>query len=72
LESVERPNEGGGRRVRAPWSGLTFPYQTNLGYHYTSLIVPVFAWAAILYIQRVKDFGARRALAAMILLATVF
>ena len=49
----------------------TFCYQTNLRYHYTSLIIPVFAWGALLYIRRVKDFGARRALAVAILLATL-
>ena len=50
----------------------TFTYQTDLRYHYTSLLIPVFAWAAIVYIQRVNDFGARRALAVAILLATLF
>jgi uncharacterized membrane protein len=50
----------------------TFFYQTNIRYHYTSLIIPVFAWAAIAYIQRVKDYGARRALALAMLLAALF
>ena len=39
----------------------TFSYQTNIRYHYTSLMIPVFAWAAMLTLRRVKE-GARRAL----------
>jgi uncharacterized membrane protein len=50
----------------------TFAYQTNIRYHYTSLMIPVFAWAALTYLRRVKDFGARRALVVMVLLASVF
>ena len=54
----------------------TFSYQTNVRYHYTSLIIPVFAWAAIAYLRRVKDgrardFGSRRALAVVILVASL-
>ena len=50
----------------------TFSYQTDVRYHYTSLIIPAFAWAALVYLQRVKDVGARRALVVMILLASLF
>ena len=54
----------------------TFSYQTDVRYHYTSLIIPVFAWAAIAYLGRVKDgrardFGSRRALAVVILVASL-
>ena len=35
-------------------------------------MIPVFAWAALLYIQKVKDIGARRGLVGAILLATLF
>jgi uncharacterized membrane protein len=50
----------------------TFAYQTNVRYHYTSLIIPVFAWTALVYVRRVKDVGARRALVVMVLLASLF
>jgi uncharacterized membrane protein len=50
----------------------TFAYQTNIRYHYSSLIIPVFAWAGLAYLRRVNDIGARRALVVMILFATVF
>ena len=49
----------------------TFSYQTNVRYHYSSLIIPVFAWVALVYLRRVKDIGARRALVVMILLASL-
>jgi uncharacterized membrane protein len=50
----------------------TFSYQANIRYHYTSLIIPVFAWAAVLYTGRVKDPGSRKALAFAVLLASLF
>jgi uncharacterized membrane protein len=50
----------------------TFTYQTDVRYHYTSLMIPVFAWAAILYIQGVKEGAARRALVVAVLLAALF
>jgi uncharacterized membrane protein len=50
----------------------TFSYQTNLKYHYTSLIIPVLAWAAVLYIGKVKDARSRRALAVAVLLSSLF
>lgn len=50
----------------------TFSYQSNIRYHYTSLIIPVFAWAAVLYTGRLKDPGSRRALAVAVLLASLF
>jgi uncharacterized membrane protein len=50
----------------------TFSYPTDMRHHYTSLMIPVFAWAALLYMQRVKDFGACRALDVAMLLATLF
>jgi uncharacterized membrane protein len=50
----------------------TFSYQTNIRYHYTSLIIPVFAWAAAFYIGRVRDQGSRKVLAVAVLLASLF
>lgn len=50
----------------------TFSYQSSIRYHYTSLIIPVFAWAAVLYTGRVRDPGSRRALAVAVLLASLF
>jgi uncharacterized membrane protein len=49
----------------------TFSYQTNLRYHYTSLIIPVFAWTALLCLQRVKHSGTRRAVVVAMLVATL-
>ena len=50
----------------------TFSYQSNIRYHYSSLIIPVFAWAALVYLRRPRDSGARRALIVMVLLASLF
>jgi len=50
----------------------TFWYQTNLQYHYTSLIIPVLCGAALLALQRFGRLQTRRVLVVGILLATVF
>ena len=50
----------------------TFSYQTDIRYHYTSLLIPALAWAALVYFGRVRDRGARKALIVMVLLAGLF
>jgi uncharacterized membrane protein len=49
----------------------TFSYQSNIRYHYASLIIPVFAWAAVFYMGRVRDPSSRKVLAVAVLLASL-
>ena len=49
----------------------TFPYQYNLHYHYTSLIVPLFSAAAVLALPRFKVASTRRAMAVLLLPAAL-
>ena len=49
-----------------------FWYQTNIQYHYTSLIIPVFCVSALLSLERFRQLRWRRIFAAGILAATLF
>jgi uncharacterized membrane protein len=49
-----------------------FWYQTNLQYHYTSLIIPVFLAMALLSLERFRSLRWRRILAVGMLAATLF
>lgn len=49
----------------------TFWYQSNLQYHYTSLVIPVLCGAALLALERFRSLQTRRVLAVAMLLATV-
>ncbi len=49
-----------------------FWYQTNIQYHYTSLIIPVFCCMALLSLERFRQLRWRRVLACGILAATLF
>jgi uncharacterized membrane protein len=50
----------------------TFWYQTNIQYHYTSLIIPVLCGVALLAVERFRSLKLRRVLGVGILLATLF
>lgn len=50
----------------------TFWYQTNLQYHYTSLLIPVLAVTAVFALSRFRSDRMRGALALCLLCATVF
>jgi uncharacterized membrane protein len=50
----------------------SFWYQSNLEYHYHSLIIPVFCFAALMALERFKSIELRRGLSVLVLLATVF
>jgi uncharacterized membrane protein len=49
-----------------------FWYQSNLEYHYHSLVIPIFCVAALLALERFSSIKIRRCLSALVLVATLF